>query len=92
MNHIVLLDSQLTDSNGNVFGSDFTPELVAAAGKVMAAGVLSPAQIIAAHGLTLREYEQIEKQVLKTTVLDAFFHWPQGPRYDILGYRWAACR
>ena len=58
----------------------------------MAAAVLSPAQIMAAHGLSPNEYERIEQQVLRTTVLDALFHWPQGPRYDILGYRWAACR
>lgn len=92
MRNIVLLDSQLTDANGNVFGSAFTPELVAAAGKVMAAGVLSRAQIMAAHGLSPTEYERIEKQVLRASVLDALFHWPQGPRYDILGFRWAACR
>ncbi|MGA2030758.1 MAG: hypothetical protein ABSG68_00745 [Thermoguttaceae bacterium] len=74
MSNIVLLDSQLTDGNGNIFGSAFTPELVATAGKVMAAAVLSPAQIMAAHGLSPKEYERIEKQVLRTTVLDAFFH------------------
>jgi hypothetical protein len=92
MNNILLLDCHLTDANGSVLGSFFTPELVATAGKVTAAGVLSPSQIRAAHGLTPREYEQIEKQVLKAKVLDALFSWPQGPRYDILGYRWATCR
>ena len=92
MRNIVLLDSQLTDANGNIFGSAFAPEVVVAAGKVMAAGVLSPSQIMAAHGLSPKEYERIEKQLLKATVLDALFHWPQGPRYDILGFRWAACR
>ena len=92
MKNIILLDAQCYDANGNVFGSAFTPELVVAAGKVMAAGVLSPAQIMAAHGLSPTEYERIEKQVLRATVLDALFHWPEGPRFDILGFRWAACR
>ena len=92
MKNIILLDAQCYDANGNVFGSAFAPEVVAAAGKVMAAGVLSPSQIMAAHGLSPKEYERIERQLLKTTVLDALFHWPQGPRYDILGHRWAACR
>ena len=89
---IVQLHSPALDAHGNIFGSHFTPELVATAGKIMAAAVLSPAQIMAAHGLTPKEYERIEKQVLRTTVLDALFRWPQGPRYDILGFRWAACR
>jgi hypothetical protein len=92
MSNIILLDSRLTDTNGVVCGSFFTPELVAAAGKVMAAAVLNPAQIRAAHGLSPKEYAQIEKHVLKTRLLDALFAWPQGPRYDILGYRWATCR
>ena len=92
MKNIILLDAQCCDANGNVFGSAFAPELVAAAGKVMAAAVLSPAQIMAEHGLSPKEYERIEKQVLKATVLDALFHWPQGPHFDILGFRWAACR
>ena len=54
MKSIILVDAQCYDANGNVFGSAFTPELVAAAGKVMAAAVLNPGQIMAAHACRRR--------------------------------------
>ena len=90
--NIILLDAQCCDANGNIFGSAFTPELVATAGKVMAAAVLSPAQIMAAHGLTPKEYDHIEKQVLKPPCSTRCSVGRRDRAYDILGYRWAACR
>ncbi len=86
--NIILLDSPTTDSSGSILGSFFTAD----AGKVLAAGVLTPEQIMKRHGLTPKEYGAIENQVRKAKVLDALFSWPTGPRYDTLLYLVAASR
>ena len=85
--NIVLLDSPTTDGS-SIIGSFFTAD----AGKVLAAGVLTPEQIMKLHGLTPRKYHAIEDQVRKAKVLDALFSWPTGPHYDTLLYLVAASR
>jgi len=84
--NIVLLDTP------TCYGSPFTPELVASAGKVAAAGVLSQRQIMTAHDLKSADFHKIEQQLLRMKLSDILFSFPTGPRYDILGYRWATCR
>lgn len=90
--NIVLLDAPTRDIHGSVYGSHFTPELVATAGKVAAAGVLSQCQIMTAHDLKIGDFRKIEQQLLKMKLSDILFSFPTGPRYDVFGYRWATCR
>jgi len=83
---MIFLDKPALDENNNHFGSCFQGITV------RAAGILTPAQIIAQHDLTPTEYYNIEKQILKMKLLDILFSFPQGPRYDALGHLWATCR
>ena len=92
MRNPVLLDTPTRDEHDNIIGSPFTPELVAATGKVSAAGVLSRQQIMIANKLTEEEFQKIEQQIMGMRLDDILMSFPEGPRYDILGYRWAFCR
>jgi hypothetical protein len=44
--------------------------------------LLTDQGIMAKHKLSLKEFEEIKKELGQLTLLDMLFHFPDGPRYD----------
>ena len=69
--------SQPSRESGCIVGSHFT-------GNTIAAGVLTPDQIKSKYGLSGNDLERLKRQLYRSSVLDALYHFPDGPAYDLL--------
>ena len=85
MHQMTILTKPAADEHGRFLGSFFN-------GVALAAGVLTPEQIVRKYDITVAELDRIMEDLRGMTVLDALFSYPDGPRYDLLLWMVASSR